>query len=70
MPMMMVATSRSSGPPVLQAIEGAGLTNTVIVVTRYFGGTKMGIGGTDQGLWRYSPAGYRRSRPAKIKFIL
>lgn len=35
----------SSGPPVLQAIEGADLTNTVIVVTRYFGGTKLGIGG-------------------------
>ncbi len=35
----------SSGPPVLQAIEGAELTNTVIVVTRYFGGTKLGIGG-------------------------
>lgn len=35
----------SSGPPVLQAIEGAGLSNTVLVVTRYFGGTKLGIGG-------------------------
>ncbi|MFW6279104.1 MAG: IMPACT family protein [Bacillota bacterium] len=35
----------SSGPPVLQAIEGENLTNTVIVVTRYFGGTKLGIGG-------------------------
>ncbi|ACL69952.1 IMPACT family protein [Halothermothrix orenii] len=35
----------SSGPPVLRAIEGEGLTNTVIVVTRYFGGTKLGIGG-------------------------
>jgi len=35
----------SSGPPVLQAIEGAELTNTVIVITRYFGGTKLGIGG-------------------------
>lgn len=35
----------SSGPPVLQSIEGAGLSNTVIVVTRYFGGTKLGIGG-------------------------
>ncbi len=35
----------SSGPPVLQAIEGEGLSNTVIVVTRYFGGTKLGIGG-------------------------
>lgn len=35
----------SSGPPVLKAIEGEGITNTVIVVTRYFGGTKLGIGG-------------------------
>lgn len=35
----------SSGPPVLQAIEGENLTGTVIVVTRYFGGTKLGIGG-------------------------
>ncbi|MCK4258531.1 MAG: YigZ family protein [Halanaerobiales bacterium] len=35
----------SSGPPVLQVIEGASLTNTVIVVTRYFGGTKLGFGG-------------------------
>lgn len=35
----------SSGPPVLQVIEGEELTNTVIVVTRYFGGTKLGIGG-------------------------
>lgn len=37
--------SGSSGPPVLQAINGSGLTNTIIVVTRYFGGTKLGIGG-------------------------
>ncbi len=35
----------SSGPPVLQAIKGSGLTNTIVVVTRYFGGTKLGIGG-------------------------
>lgn len=37
--------SGSSGPPVLKAIKGKGLTNTVIVVSRYFGGTKLGIGG-------------------------
>ena len=35
----------SSGPPILQAIIGADLSNTVLVVTRYFGGTKLGIGG-------------------------
>ncbi|HKL76163.1 MAG TPA: YigZ family protein [Halanaerobiales bacterium] len=37
--------SGSSGPPVLEAIKGENLTNTVIVITRYFGGTKLGIGG-------------------------
>lgn len=37
--------SGSSGPPVLEAIKGENLLNTVIIVTRYFGGTKLGIGG-------------------------
>ncbi|RCW52919.1 MULTISPECIES: IMPACT family protein [Halanaerobium] len=37
--------SGSSGPPVLEAIKGENLINTVIIVTRYFGGTKLGIGG-------------------------
>ncbi|MCK8825240.1 YigZ family protein [Fuchsiella alkaliacetigena] len=35
----------SSGPPILQAIEGEEITNVAIVVTRYFGGVKHGIGG-------------------------
>lgn len=37
--------SGSSGPPALQAITGKGLTNTAVVVTRYFGGVKHGVGG-------------------------
>lgn len=37
--------SGSSGPPVLEAIKGKNLVNTVIIITRYFGGTKLGIGG-------------------------
>ncbi|MGM0502274.1 MAG: YigZ family protein [Bacillota bacterium] len=37
--------SGSSGPPALQAIEGAELTNVAVVVTRYFGGVKHGVGG-------------------------
>lgn len=35
----------TAGPPMLQAIENAGLTNVVVVGTRYFGGVKLGIGG-------------------------
>lgn len=35
----------TGGRPILEAIEGKGLTNVVGVVTRYFGGTKLGMGG-------------------------
>lgn len=37
--------SGSAGRPILRQIEGRGLTNTLVVVTRYFGGTKLGTGG-------------------------
>lgn len=37
--------SGSAGAPILAAIEGAGLTDTFVVVTRWFGGTKLGVGG-------------------------
>ncbi len=37
--------SNSSGPPVLGQIRSYGLTNILIVVVRYFGGTKLGIPG-------------------------
>ena len=35
----------SAGRPILQQIKSRQLTNTMIVVTRYFGGTKLGVGG-------------------------
>ena len=35
----------TAGPPILQAIRGAGLCDAVVVVTRYFGGIKLGRGG-------------------------
>lgn len=35
----------TAGPPMLSAIENAGLTNVTVVGTRYFGGVKLGIGG-------------------------
>ena len=37
--------SGSAGKPILSAIEHAGLTDVAVIVTRYFGGTKLGIGG-------------------------
>ncbi len=37
--------SGTAGRPVLAAIQGSGLGDIVVVVTRYFGGTKLGTGG-------------------------
>ncbi|MBR5800501.1 MAG: YigZ family protein [Lachnospiraceae bacterium] len=37
--------SGTAGKPILEVLLGAGLTNTVVVVTRYFGGTLLGTGG-------------------------
>lgn len=37
--------SGTAGPPVLAVLRGADLGNVVIVVTRYFGGTRLGTGG-------------------------
>ena len=35
----------SAGAPMLSVITGAELTNLIVIVTRYFGGTKLGVGG-------------------------
>lgn len=35
----------SAGRPILGAIQKAGLRGTLVVVTRYFGGTKLGVAG-------------------------
>lgn len=37
--------SGTAGKPIFDQIEGKRLTNLIIVVTRYFGGTKLGTGG-------------------------
>lgn len=35
----------TAGKPILSAIEGKGLDHVMVVVTRYFGGIKLGVGG-------------------------
>jgi len=35
----------TAGKPILSAIEGKGLDHVMIVVTRHFGGIKLGVGG-------------------------
>ena len=35
----------TAGPPILDVLKHHDLTNTLVVVTRYYGGTKLGAGG-------------------------
>lgn len=37
--------SGTSGPPVMAVVRGSGIGDITVVVTRYFGGTKLGTGG-------------------------
>jgi len=37
--------SGTAGRPIFDQIEGKSLTNVIVIVTRYFGGTKLGTGG-------------------------
>ncbi|WP_276392709.1 IMPACT family protein [Eudoraea chungangensis] len=37
--------SNSAGPPIYRQMEAANLTNSLVVVIRFFGGTKLGVGG-------------------------
>lgn len=40
--------ARSSGLPILQEIKRSNITNILIIVTRFFGGTKLGLGGLNR----------------------
>jgi len=37
--------SGSAGAPILRQLESSGLSDTLVVVVRYYGGTKLGTGG-------------------------
>jgi putative IMPACT (imprinted ancient) family translation regulator len=37
--------SGSAGAPILAAIDGAAVEDCAVIVTRWFGGTKLGVGG-------------------------
>jgi uncharacterized YigZ family protein len=37
--------NQTAGKPIFDVLEGSGLYEAIIIVTRYFGGTKLGTGG-------------------------
>jgi hypothetical protein len=52
----------SAGAPILAAIEGAGVTDAVVVVTRWYGGTKLGVGGLVRAYGEAAAAALARRR--------
>ncbi|MHB2150346.1 YigZ family protein [Calditrichota bacterium LG25] len=56
--------SGTAGRPILQVLEGSELFEALCVVTRYFGGTKLGTGGLIRA---YSEAAKEALKQLKIK---
>lgn len=53
--------SQTAGKPMLDVLTGAGLCDTVAVVTRYFGGTLLGTGGLVRAYTAATKAGMEAS---------
>jgi len=58
--------SGTAGKPILLALSSKELTNCLIIVTRYYGGTNLGTGGLAQA---YSEAALLAINGAKIKTV-
>lgn len=59
----------TAGNPILEAIRQHGLTNTVVVVTRYFGGIKLGAGGLIRAYNHTASLGLEATPQIEIKPI-
>jgi len=66
--------ANSAGPPILQAIKREKVTNVMVIVSRYFGGIKLGISGLirayrDIALKGLQAAGKTRKFPLREFFL-
>ena len=59
----------TAGNPILEAIKQQGLTNTVVVVTRYFGGIKLGAGGLIRAYNHSAAIGLEASSKVELKLF-
>lgn len=60
--------SGTAGKPILEVITGAGLTDTLIVVTRYFGGVLLGTGGLVRAYTQAAQAGIAASEVGEMVY--
>ncbi len=58
--------SGTAGKPILEVITGAGLTNTLVIVTRYFGGILLGTGGLVRAYTQSAQAGLATSEVGEM----
>ncbi len=60
--------SGTAGKPILEVINGAGITNVLIVVTRYFGGVLLGTGGLVRAYTQAAQAGIAGSGVGELVY--
>ncbi|OON92462.1 MAG: hypothetical protein ATN34_02325 [Epulopiscium sp. Nele67-Bin002] len=51
----------TAGKPILEVLKGIPLSNTLIIITRYFGGTLLGTGGLVRAYGRAAKEGVRQA---------
>jgi len=56
----------TAGQPILRAIAGHGLDHVMVVVTRYFGGIKLGAGGLARAYGGVAAECLRRARKTEV----
>ncbi|MDD5823564.1 MAG: YigZ family protein [Firmicutes bacterium] len=59
--------SGTSGMPMLKVMADMGLTNLAVVVTRYFGGVKLGTGGLSRAYSSLAKAGIEAAGICEVK---
>lgn len=60
----------TAGPPILRMLVSEGLTNICVVVTRYFGGVKLGTGGLVRAYTGSAKLGLGAAGVCQVKEIL
>ena len=60
--------SGTAGKPILEVINGEGLSNVLIVVTRYFGGVLLGTGGLVRAYTQAAQAGIEASKVGEMVY--
>ena len=62
--------TNSAGKPILNQIESADLTDTLILVVRYFGGTLLGVGGLIQAYKKAAADAIQNSKIIRCKVMV